>query len=302
MTLNKIGYGTWPLAGHINKSISYGKVNDEESKKSLLLSLNLGINFYDTSDFYGYGHVEKLIGDVFENSRTKINICTKGGFISNDGKQNFDTTYLLNTLKQSLINLKTSYVDVYMLHSPTVEVFSKNTTIDFLKRLIDDGYTKEIGVSIRNPDDGIDAIKCGYKIIEVNYNILDIRIEENGLLQLCKENNVKTIIRTPLAQGILSGKFTFNDDASDIRNKWSKSHVDKQTKIFKKMMEVLNPNDYTFAQNCLRFCLSNNDCSVIIPGMKTENEVIENIKSINLPVLTEEELFKIKQIYKEEKL
>lgn len=302
MNLNRIGYGTWPLAGNVNGTISYGKVNDEDSKKALSLSYELGINFYDTADFYGYGHVEKLLGSVFKSKRTNVIFCTKGGFISNDGKQNFDTKYLLSSLKKSLSNLQTDYVDVYMLHNPSVEVFTDNKILDFLSELKNQGYTKEVGISVRNPTDGIIAIKNGYKIIEVNYNILDIRAEENGLFKLCKENNVKTIIRTPLAQGILSEKFSFNNDEFDIRNNLSKSDVNRKIIIFKKMINSLNKNNYTFAQNCIRFCLSNDACSVIIPGMKTENEVFENFSCINIPLLTEEELYKIKKIYKEEGL
>ena len=119
-----------------------------------------------------------------------------------------------------------------------------------------------------------------------------------NVLQECSDMGVKTVIRTPLAQGILSGKFVFNGDTADARQVWKKEKVTKETDIYKKMLSVLDENSYTDAQNCLRFCLSNPNVSVIIPGMKTQDEVIENTNSLNLPLLTNRELEEIKKIYK----
>ena len=304
---NKIGYGTWPLAGNANGSISYGKVDETTSKKSLLEAYNLGINFYDTADFYGFGYVEELIGEalreVFEKQRASIYIATKGGMLSNYGKQNFSATYLVNTLRGSLQRLNLDFVDIFMLHSPPLSVLEDGNILEILEIIKEEELTKEYGISLASPNDGFAAINdFGFKIIEVNYNILDHRAEDSGLLRLCKDKGVKTIIRTPLGQGILSGEFQYNKDSSDRRNQLPKERVEKQRKILHRMMETLNRNDYSDAKNCLRFCLSNDAVTTIIPGMKCMEEVIENISALNAPLLTEEELARIKDIYKEESL
>lgn len=298
MKWNKIGFGTWPLSGDKNGSVSYGKVDEKESERALITAFENGVNVYDTSNFYGFGYVESLLGNVFKDVRDKIVIITKGGFVDKDN-QNFDTDYLNIDFLKSLLRLKTNYVDVYMLHSPSFDVLSNKNVINFLTTLKTDGLSKEIGVSVRSPSDGIHAVcNFDFDVIEVNYNILDHRAENIGLFNLCEKRNIKTVIRTPLGQGILGGKFEFNGDTADLRQRWNELRVKKQIEIYKKMLSVLDKNSYTDAQNCLRFCLSNPNVSVIIPGMKTENEVLENIKSLDFPLLTDSEKEKIKEIYK----
>jgi len=303
MEWNKIGYGTWPLVGDVNGSVSYGKVNEVDSIKSLMYAFSCGVNVYDTADFYGYGYVESLIGDVFHRVRDQICIITKGGMISNDGQQDFSIGYLAKSLTASLARLKTNYVDVYMLHSPKIEVLQDDHILWYLKTMKESGLVKEYGISLRNPQDGFAAINdYGFTTIEVNYNLLDRRAETSGLFELCVDKGVKTIIRTPLGQGILSGRFKFSDDGADRRNEWKKEYVENTTRIYKKMIASLNVNGYSDAQNCLRFCLSNPAVCTIIPGMKLRTEVNVNIVSQMLPPLTAKEQEKLLSIYKEEKL
>ena len=301
-TWSKIGYGTWPLAGNVNGSISYGKVDEIDSIKALMSAFSSGINIYDTADFYGYGYVESLIGKTFESVRDEISIITKGGMISNEGNQNFSVAHLSNSLSKSLERLKTNYIDVYMLHSPKLEVLDEKL-LWWLQETKKMGLIKEYGISLRVPEDGFDAInKFGFRIIEVNYNILDHRAQTLGLFDLCKEKGVKTIIRTPLGQGILSGKFKFSDDKADRRNNWKPEYVDKVTGVYKRMMSSLLTNPYTDAQNCLRFCLSNPAVCTIIPGMKLVDEVKENLQSQKFALLSDCEINRLTEIYIEEKL
>lgn len=301
MNWNKIGYGTWPLSGNVNGALAYGRTDDATSVTALKTAYESGVNVYDTSDYYGFGHVESLIGEVFKSYRDKITIITKVGMISNEGKQNFSIPHLESSLQQSLKRLKTDYVDVYMLHSPSLETLEDGNILNFLDAFKKNGTIRNYGISLLSPHDGEYAItKCGFKIIEVNYNLLDIRAETNGLLQLCHESDVKVIARTPLAQGILSGKLKSIDDDTDRRKSWPKDKIPTLTRIYKKMLLTLNKNDYTDAQNCLRFCLSNSDISTTIPGMKTPEEVSENVKALTLPSLTQDELTRIKNIYFEE--
>lgn len=298
MNWNKIGFGTWPLSGDKNGSVSYGKVDEKESKKALITAFENDVNVYDTSNFYGFGYVESLIGNVFQGLRDQIVLITKGGFVDKDN-QNFDPKYLRTALMESLSRLKTDYVDVYMLHSPPWDVLFDSDVFHFLRDLKKEGIIKEIGVSLSNMNHGTPAMaNLDPSVLEINYNILDHRAENMGVFGECKDRGIKTIIRTPLGQGLLSGKFEFNGDSADLRQQWSEEKVKKQVEIYKNMLSVLNPNSYTDAQNCLRFCLSNPNVSVIIPGMKTKNEVIENVKSLDFPLLTEKEKEKIKEIYK----
>lgn len=298
MKWNRIGFGTWPLSGDKNGSVSYGKVDENESKKALMTAFENGVNVYDTSNFYGFGYVESLLGNIFKDVRDQIVIITKGGFVDKD-TQNFDPHYLRSALLESLSRLKTDYVDVYMLHNPSWDIIFNTEVSSFMRDLKKEGIIREIGISLSDMNHGT-TVMANFQptVLEINYNILDHRVENNGVFNECKERGIKTVIRTPLAQGILSGKFEFTGDSADVRQSWTENKVKKQTEVYKKMLSVLDDNSYTDAQNCLRFCLSNPNVSVIIPGMKTENEVFENVKSLDFPLLTESEKEKIKEIYK----
>lgn len=303
MNQNRIGYGTWPLSGNFNGSISYGKVNDDDSILALNKAFDIGINIYDTADFYGYGHVESLLGKVFHDKRDKIKIITKGGMVSNNGNQNFTYKHLYKSLKESLKRLKTNYVDFYMLHSPSIDILEDGKIIETLYKFKKSGMILKFGVSVKTPDEGLTLIKNYFvDIIEVNYNILDMRADHNGLLELCNKYDIKTVIRTPLGQGILTGTFSFNKDKSDRRNLLDKTNVNKSVLIYKKMLNCLLPNSYTNSQNCLRFCLSNKYINVIIPGMKFVTEVQENFNTQFLPELTQKEKECILNIYNKELL
>ena len=300
MEWKRIGYGTWPLAGDVSGSISYGKTDDRVSKTALIEAFNQSINVYDTSDLYGFGHVENLIGVVFEKQRNKIVIITKGGMINLNDDQDFSIDYLNNALLKSLRRLQTDYVDVYMFHNPPIGMLNNSDIKKFISNCLNTGIIKKWGISLKNPIDGFDFInKDGPQVIEVNYNILDRRAEFSGLLDLCAVNNVKVIARTPLSQGILSGKFEVTDDKSDRRNRLDKHYIEKSKRVYKKMMSVLIPNNYSDAQNCLRFCLYDPSISVIIPGMKTANQVVENVLAQHIPTLTKDEVGNITKIYKE---
>lgn len=298
LPISEIGFGTWPLSGDVKGTMAYGKTDDEESKRTLRKALELGINFYDVSDLYGFGHVESLMGEVFEHDREKIVITTKGGMLSMQEDQDFSTKHLAKALKESLKRLRTDYVDIYMLHSPPLEVLEDGRLLKLLETFRKEGMIHEFGISLVSPKDGYEAItKYGFKIIEVNYNLLDHRCEHLGLLCLCEKNNVTTIIRTPLAQGILSGKFQFNSDPSDRRNQWKKDKVDTLTTAYKEMLECIDEKGRTDSQNSLRFCLSKTAVTSVIPGMKCISEVEENILASQYGPFSEAELKKIESVY-----
>lgn len=299
MLVSQIGYGTWPLAGSVKGMVVYGEANDEDSKKALLKSFELGVNFFDTADLYGHGHVESLLGEVFHDKREKIFITTKGGMISTDGDQNLSVEHLTTSLTNSLKRLKTDYVDIYMLHSPPISALENGELLNLLLKFKASGKIKHYGISLASPKDGFDAInKYNFDIIEVNFNLLDQRCVHNGLFDLCISKNVSTIIRTPLYQGLLSGKFVFTDSKKDLRNKWSKEKTQFLTSSYDKLLSYVKNNNLTNAQNSLKFCISNPAVTSVIPGMKTCSEVEENTADDIFRLFSKEELDMILEEYK----
>jgi aryl-alcohol dehydrogenase-like predicted oxidoreductase len=296
--VSEIGFGAWGIGGD-----SYGKVNDEVSIKALKKAYESGINFYDTSDIYGSGHSEELIGKVFKGKRDKIVIATKGGTLPHFNlpmPQDFSPKHLRIALEESLKRLKTDYVDLYQLHSPPIDEIVYSDVKYVLESFRKEGMIRAIGVSVKSPYDILVAIKeVGAEVIQANFNMIDHRILENDLLYKMKSWGIGFIARTPLCFGFLTGALSANTkfESNDHRGNWDK----KQIKIWAdapKAFDFLKIKGQTYAQLALRFCLSY-PIATVIPGMMSPEEVGENIKASEFGGLDGMRLRTISDIYKD---
>ena len=303
-----IGFGCWGIGGE-----SYGKTNNNDSIKALQRSYELGVNFFDTSDLYGKkddGLSEKLIGFAFKRKRKKIIIATKFGLLPHNGwymPENFNVDYLDQALHKSLKRLRTDYIDLMQLHSPSTATIRNKKKMNgierYLKGIVKSGKIRFFGISVRTPEDGLYIAKNykSFSTIQTNFNFIDQRAEENGLFDICLKKKIGIIARTPLVYGYLTGKINFSKKLykGDHRKKWSK----KQLKIWSDASTLFertkSKNNQTLAQFCLQFCFSKKIISTTIPGMLNVDEVMENIKAIKFGLMKKNKQKEIFKIYKE---
>jgi len=300
LRVSEIGFGAWGIGGLTENITSYGPTNDQQSKNALSRAYEMGINFYDTSNIYGNGHSEELLGQVFKKNRDKVIIATKAGFPKHLGAQDFSPDYLRGSLEESLKRLQTDYVDLFQLHSPDVETIRRDKQIiEILKSLLKEGKIRSYGISVQSPNDGLIAIQeFGFPVIQTNINMVDQRSLENGLLDLAKKSNVGIIARTPLCFGFLTGKYNKNNlHASDHRNAYSDEQLKNWEEAPNLFSSLIDGGKRTFAQLALQFCLAQ-DVSTTIPGILTEQHANENALSSGLTPLTANELSYITKIYK----
>jgi len=299
LEVSEIGFGTWGLGGD-----SYGPVEDRISVKALRLAFDSGVNFYDTSDLYGSGHSEELLGEVFRDVRDRVIIATKGGTLPHYGfemPQDFSPQHLKDALERSLKRLKTDYIDLYQLHSPRIEDVGNNErVIQALERFRKEGKIRAFGISVRSPNDGKIAIEqYDFPVIQVNFNMIDQRAIENGLFELAREREVGIVVRTPLVFGYLTGTLDGNEQFQGIdhRANWPKAQLQRWAKAPDLFSFLYEGKDRMPAQAALRFCLEYDAVSTVIPGMMNVNEVKENIKASEMLPLNREELEHVRQIY-----
>jgi len=292
--VSEIGFGTWGLGGDSGGAVAYGPASDETSRASLSTAFDLGVNFYDTADLYGFGHSEELLGEMFSRRRDQVIIATKAGFVD-AAKQDFSPAHLRRALEASLRRLRTDYVDLYQLHSPAVATLREQPEIlALLAELRASGKIRAWGVSARSPEEARLAIEDFHApCIQVNFNLTDQRAVTNGLLELCRQRRVGVIVRTPLCFGFLTGKYKADNPfaATDHRSRWSPEQLQRWQQandIFQFLFEA-NPSN-TPAQIALRFCLSFPAVSTIVPGMLTEAHVHENTNASALGPLPPEQL------------
>jgi len=302
LKVSEIGFGGWGIGGNHGKSIAYGPTDDNESIDALNTAYERGINFFDTSPLYGFGHSEKLIGEVFKNKRQNLIYATKVGYINYNGDQNFSPQFIEQSLNQSLKRLKTDYVDILQMHDvPLKTLQESNGLYEIMLLLKKKGKCRYFGISNKTQDDAKQVLKKNFfQSVQLNFNLIDQRAFENGLFNNCTNNKTAIICKTPLCFGFLTGQYNpetiFHSD--DHRSRWSKEQIKLWSNSLNFFLNDLkDSDDQSITQFALRFCLSFGEISTIIPGMLNKKQVIENTESSNLTHYSDEILKKINQIY-----
>ena len=300
LRVSEIGFGTWGLGGNAGGSFSYGPADDNVSRAALQSALDQGVNFYDTSDLYGFGHSEEILGETFAGCRDRVVIASKGGFVD-AVKQDFSAAHLRSALENSLRRLRTDYIDLYQLHSPAVAALREQPEIiALLEEFRAAGKIRAWGFSARSPEEARVAVEEFFApAIQVNFNLTDQRAQSGGLFALCQKQKTGVIVRTPLCFGFLTGKYSSkqNYDAADHRSRWSPEQLqswEQANDVFAFLFKA-NPGD-TPAQIALRFCLSFDAVSTTIPGMLTVAHVLENAAASGRPALPVDQLARAIQV------
>lgn len=301
LAVSEIGFGGWGIGGARGGHASYGPTDDRESASALLRALDLGVNLFDTSDIYGHGHGESLIGRTLGPFRRKVVITSKTGYVDSSGKQDFSAERIRRSAEESLKRLQTDYIDLYQLHDPPMKLLRADPrVVGAMDDLLASGLIRAIGVSVRSPDDGLTAVReFGFKNIQVNFNMVDQRAVQNGLFDLCAQNGIGVICRTPLSFGFLTGKYSADTEfgEGDHRRAWSGEQRAMWATSFERFATVVQGQGQTSAQTALRFCLSYPAVSTAIPGMLNPRHVEENAAASDLGPLPAGERQSIERIY-----
>ncbi len=295
--VSTVGFGAWAIGG-----MNWGKTDDDVSMLALNKAIDEGVTFIDTADVYGFGHSEELISKLIkERGKKNIVIATKAGndfYFANaendEGygaiQQTYTKEYIIYAAEQSLKRLNVEALDILQLHSPDLEKLERDEPWLALEQLKKDGKIKSAGFSIQSFKETehahiLDAHHDLIDSIQVRYNLLE-REAEKVLFPKAMEYGIGVIVRIPLLFGFLTGKFskgsTFSEDdhrsmnlsPEKIRNYLIQ--LEKMKPLFEKYP------DQSMGQVSLRFCTSHPACQTVIPGAKTEKQVIENSSASDL--------------------
>ena len=302
LKVSEIGFGAWSIGGN-EFGNSYGPTDDTASLAAVRTALDLGCNFFDTADVYGHGHSEELLGKALEGDRDNVIIATKvgGDFYHQPATLNFRPDYMEFALKKSCQRLRTRYIDLYQLHTPPVQVIKNPEIFLTLEKFKKDGLVRHYGISIHNPQEGVEAMKAGDpEAIQVVFNILRHEAKSK-LFKAATETQVGLIAREPLANSFLTGKHNDPNEhypEGDIRRQFPSDYINNLIQAVEKL-KFLENQDRSIAQAAIRFVLDHREVSVAIPGAKTSQQVEENLAASRLPPLTGEENLRIRILREE---
>jgi aryl-alcohol dehydrogenase-like predicted oxidoreductase len=281
--VSAIGLGLMSMSG------IYGNANDEESIRVIHYALDKGINFLDSADMYGWGHNEELLGRALRGRREGVVVATKFGQTkAADGKQDVDgsAAYVLKACDASLKRLGIDVIDLYYQHRVDTKVPIEET-VGAMKRLVEAGKVRAIGLSEARPD----TIRRAHKIhpvtaVQNEYSLL-YRAEGEETLQATRGLGISLVAYAPLGRSMLTGSVKGKADLPDgdrrlAHPRFQGEHLDKNVKIVKRLEEMAAEKKCTPAQLVLAWLLAQGEDIVPIPGTKRKQRVDENLDALEV--------------------
>jgi myo-inositol catabolism protein IolS len=206
ITVSTVAMGCWAIAG----DWVWGEQDEQASIATIRAALDVGINFFDTAEGYGDGYSEIVLGKALTGIRHKAVIASKvsPSHLAGDEVQ--------QACERSLRRLNTDYIDLYQIHWPNWDIPIAET-MEALEKLCQQGKVRAIGVSNFGVIDLCDLLAVGHcESNQLPYSLLGRAIEYE-ISPLCIENDIGILCYSPLAQGLLTGKFASIDDVPETR-------------------------------------------------------------------------------------
>lgn len=310
--VSAMGLGCWAIGGQFfldGKADGYVNVEDGESIRAIRRAYDLGITFFDTADAYGAGHSELLLGRALKGIRNKVVIASKFGNIYNEDTKEVSgvdssPAYIKKALKESLLRLKTDYIDLYLLHIWSLPEEEAVIVADTLDELVKEGLIRTYGWSTDNLGCAkVFAPRNNCTAIEHNLNIFE---SAEAIVDICESNNLASINRSPLAMGLLSGKFNVNtkipkNDVRGAGHEWVKYFADGKPKreFLDKLVavrEILTSDGRSLVQGALAYIWAVSDNTIPIPGFRNVKQVEENARAMEFGPLFKEQINEIDYI------
>ena len=279
LTVNRIGLGCMGM------SEFYGAFDEKESIHTLEKALDLGVNFFDTADMYGWGANERLLGKAFKNRWKDVILATKfavmrgpnGEFLGLNGKPE----YIRKACEQSLQNLGVESIDLYYMHrqDPKVEI---EEIVGTMSELVNQGKVKYLGLS------EVDAktLRRAHAVhpitaLQTEYSLWS-REPEKEIFDVCKELGITFVAYSPLGRGFLTGAIKSRADLEqgDFRlnnPRFTDQAISENLKFVEVIDQIAKSKNVSNAQVALAWVLRQNDEIVAIPGTRKVHRLQENL-------------------------
>jgi aryl-alcohol dehydrogenase-like predicted oxidoreductase len=281
--VSEIGFGAWTIG--LNW---WGKkVDDDEAIRMLKRAYDLGINFFETADIYGNGKSEKIIAQVFKDMRNDVVYSSKWGYDMygakqighNELPQKHNQEFLQFAIRHSLDRLQTDYIDVYSLHNPKMDAIKNDELFASIDYMVKKGTIKSHGVALGPAigwkDEGLEAIeKRNITCLQTVYNILE-QDPTRDFMQAAERHNVGIMVRVPDASGLLTGKVNADTkfDKNDHRSFRKQDFIIEAMQKIENMRPLASSKGWSITELAIKFILSHNQISVILPTMVSIEEI-----------------------------
>ena len=288
--VSEFALGCWPFAG----GSVWGTQDKSDSISTVHAALDNGINFFDTAEGYNDDyHSESILGEALVNRRNRSVIATK---IS---PPNLLPQKIEEACNNSLKRLSTDYIDLYQIHWPNHDI-NMEDSINELNKLVDKGKIRSLGVCNFGVDDLNEILNLGvFSTDQLPYNLLWRPIEEE-ILPESKKNNIGIICYSPLAQGLLTGRYRNADEVPDgisrsrlfNKNRPLSNHDDEgcENEVFKcinKIQEIAKTLGENSAKISLSWVRQQSNITSLLVGARNTKELEMNLSAFEYDLSTE---------------
>jgi len=302
-TLGRTGAKVSPIC--LGTMMFGGQTNEADSTRIIHRALDAGINFIDSANMYNLGESERVVGRALADRRDRVILATKGRQKMGDGPndQGASRVHLMHELHASLKRLGTDYIDIYYTHAPDNE-----TPIEETLRAMDDmvrsGKVHYIACSNFRAWRLSEALWTSDKLnlnrfacVQPLYNIVNRDIEVE-LMPLCQEHGVGVVSYSPLARGILTGKYqpgaapkegsrASRNDPRMMQAEWREASLE----IASQIQTHCQKKGTSASQFSLAWCLANPILSAAIVGPRTMEQFEDNLGCLDVEITAEDEAF-----------
>jgi len=298
LMITPIGLGCWQFSKQKNMAGKFWpNMEDDLIKQMVKISLEGGINWFDTAEIYGNGASEKALAESLKDIGKKpgeIIAATKWWPMFRTASN------ILKTIDERIAALAPYPIDLYQVHQPW-GFSNEKAEMEAMAKLVKEQKIRYVGVSnfsaaqMRSAWEVLQ--KHGIPLVsnQVRYNLLDRKIESNGILQTAKELGITIIAYSPLAQGLVTGKF--HDNPELLKNlgmrKYSSSFkpagMEKSRQLVKTIQELAIKYGVSASQIALNWLINNHSETVVaIPGATKESHAKENAGAMTFSLVAED--------------
>lgn len=307
-SLTTVGLGTWAIGGG-SWEWGWGPQDDEDSIRTILRALELGINWIDTAPVYGLGHSEEVVGIALKKWKNKVIVATKCGNIWDKGETMvhgcLKPDNIKNKVEDSLRRLNVEVIDLYQIHWPRPDEDLEEGW-GAVADLIKVGKVRYGGVCNCNLEQ-LKRIQPIHAVISLQnpYSMLNREIEK-GLLSYCAEKNIGILAYSPLQTGLLTGKYTKtnikrlpeNDWRSSLSPYFQEPMVSANLHLVEKLKPIAVRNNMTLSQLAIAWVLRRSEVTAAIIGARHPLQIEETVLGGDF-VLTSRDLNGIDELLEE---
>lgn len=288
-----LGIGTWAWGDKL--FWDYGNsYSISEVKEAFKATVQEGITFFDTAEVYGLGDSETLIGQFIKELGVRVDIATKFGPVP----WRFNGDAVKEALRASLNRLQLQQVALYQVHWPFTFFMSQETLMNALADEVEAGRVKTIGVSNYSAEEMGKAYEILGKrgiplaVNQVQYSLVHRKIESNGILGAAKELGVTILAYSPIAQGLLTGKYNLEnyktpEGARRFDSRFSKSGLEKIAPVVNLLGQFGEKYQKTPAQVALNWLIAQGNV-IPIPGAKNGAQARQNAGALGWSLTADE--------------